>query len=107
MQESVEKVQKELAKQKEVISVQNEKIEAKSQEAVKYKEQTNELQLNVKALEHSISKHQQEAADATAKVRCFRTMLFLASSDQEWLFSLPHEKEIAFLHDEHCCICGS
>ncbi|XP_035165873.1 structural maintenance of chromosomes protein 2 [Oxyura jamaicensis] len=81
--ESVEKAQKELAKQKEAIAVQNEKIEAKSAEAVKYREKTKELQLNVKALEHSISKHQQEAADATDKVN---KML----KDYEWIASEKH-----------------
>ncbi|XP_009490394.1 structural maintenance of chromosomes protein 2 [Pelecanus crispus] len=66
--ESVEKSQKELAKQKEVILLQDKAIQAKSAETVKYREQNNELQLKVKALEHNISKHQQEAADAAAKV---------------------------------------
>ncbi|XP_009284488.1 PREDICTED: structural maintenance of chromosomes protein 2 [Aptenodytes forsteri] len=66
--ESVEKSQKELAKQKEVIVLQDKAIKAKSAEAVKSREQNNELQLKVKALEHNISKHQQETADAAAKV---------------------------------------
>ncbi|XP_074993529.1 structural maintenance of chromosomes protein 2 isoform X2 [Calonectris borealis] len=66
--ESVEKSQKELAKQKEVIVLQDKAIKAKSAEIVKYREQNNELQLKVKALEHNISKHQQDTADAAAKV---------------------------------------
>ncbi|KAM6109743.1 structural maintenance of chromosomes protein 2 [Phoenicopterus ruber ruber] len=66
--ESVEKSQKELAKQKEVIVLQDKAIKDKSAEIIKYREQNNELQLKVKALEHNISKHQQEAADAAAKV---------------------------------------
>ncbi|KAM6036476.1 structural maintenance of chromosomes protein 2 [Theristicus caerulescens] len=66
--ESVEKSQKELAKQKEVIMLQDKAIKAKSAETVKYREQNNELQLKVKALEHNISKRQQETADAAAKV---------------------------------------
>ncbi|KAM9167409.1 structural maintenance of chromosomes protein 2 [Mergus octosetaceus] len=81
--ESVEKAQKELAKQKEVIAVQNTKIEAKSAEAVKYREQTNELQLNVKTLEHDMSKYEQEAADATTKVN---KML----KEYEWIASEKH-----------------
>ncbi|KAM9367980.1 structural maintenance of chromosomes protein 2 [Phaethornis superciliosus] len=66
--ESVEKSQKELGKHKEVIALHDKAIKAKSAEVAKYKEQNNELQLKVKALEHNISKHQQEAADAAAKV---------------------------------------
>ncbi|EOB00725.1 Structural maintenance of chromosomes protein 2, partial [Anas platyrhynchos] len=81
--ESVEKAQKELAKQKEVIEVQNKKIEAKSAEEEKYREQTNELQLNVKTLEHNMSKYQQEAADATTKVN---KML----KEYEWIASEKH-----------------
>ncbi|KAM6187299.1 structural maintenance of chromosomes protein 2 isoform 1-T1 [Sarcoramphus papa] len=66
--ESVEKSQKELAKQKEVIVLQDKAIKAKSAEIVKYRDQNNELQLKVKALEHNISKRQQEAAAAAAKM---------------------------------------
>ncbi|NXK48768.1 SMC2 protein, partial [Chauna torquata] len=87
--ESVEKAKKELAKQKEVIAVQNKEIEAKSAEAVKYREQYNELQLNVKALEHNISKHQQETADATAKVnKMLREYEWIAS--EKHLFGQPN-----------------
>ncbi|XP_053858708.1 structural maintenance of chromosomes protein 2 isoform X1 [Vidua macroura] len=67
-EESVEKAQKELAKQKEVIALHDNAIKDKSAEMVKYREQNNELQLKVKELEHSITKRQQEAADAGAKV---------------------------------------
>ncbi|NXB53162.1 SMC2 protein, partial [Leucopsar rothschildi] len=67
-QESVERAQKELAKQKEVIALHDNAIKGKSAEMVKYREQNNELQLKVKELEHSITKCQQEAADAAAKV---------------------------------------
>ncbi|XP_005061195.1 PREDICTED: structural maintenance of chromosomes protein 2 [Ficedula albicollis] len=67
-QESVERAQKELAKQKEVIALHNNAIKEKSAEMVKYREQNNELQLKVKELEHSITKCQQDAADAAAKV---------------------------------------
>ncbi|NXI30798.1 SMC2 protein, partial [Sterrhoptilus dennistouni] len=67
-EESVETAQKELAKQKEVIALHDNAIKDKSAEMVKYREQNNELQLKVKELEHSITKCQQEAADAAAKV---------------------------------------
>ncbi|XP_010129016.1 PREDICTED: structural maintenance of chromosomes protein 2 [Chlamydotis macqueenii] len=65
---SVEESQKELARQKEVIALQSKEIKAKSAEIIKYREQDNELQLKVEALEHNISKHNQETADAAAKV---------------------------------------
>ncbi|NXM45142.1 SMC2 protein, partial [Gymnorhina tibicen] len=67
-EESVEGSQKELAKQKDVIALHDNAIKAKSTEMVKYREQNNELQLKVKELEHSITKCQQEAADAAAKM---------------------------------------
>ncbi|NWT11832.1 SMC2 protein, partial [Vireo altiloquus] len=67
-EESVERSQKELAKQKEVIALHDNAIKDKSAEMVKYREQNNELQLKVKELEHSITKCQQEASDAAAKV---------------------------------------
>ncbi|KAM6304252.1 structural maintenance of chromosomes protein 2 [Podargus strigoides] len=65
--ESVEKMQEELAKQKEVIMLQDKAIKDKSAETAKYREQNNKLQLEIKALEHDISKRQQEAADAADK----------------------------------------
>ncbi|XP_009693824.1 PREDICTED: structural maintenance of chromosomes protein 2 [Cariama cristata] len=77
---SVEKSQKELAKQKEIIALQDKAIKARSAEIEKYREQNNELQLKVKALEHNISKCQQETADATAKVT---KML----QEHEWIVS--------------------
>ncbi|NXA69597.1 SMC2 protein, partial [Mohoua ochrocephala] len=67
-EESVERSQKELAKQKEVIALHDNAIKDKSAEMVKYRDQNNELHLKVKELEHSITKCQQEAADAAAKV---------------------------------------
>ncbi|NWZ94574.1 SMC2 protein, partial [Nesospiza acunhae] len=67
-EESVERAQKELAKQKEVIALHDNAIKDKSAEMVKYREQKNELQLKIKELEHGITKCQQEAADAAAKV---------------------------------------
>lgn len=74
-QESVERAQKELAKQKEVIALHDNEIKEKSAEMLKYREQNNELQLKVKELEHSITKCQQEAADAAAEV--FKNCAFL------------------------------
>ncbi|NXD27829.1 SMC2 protein, partial [Spelaeornis formosus] len=67
-EESVERAQKALAKQKEVIALHDNAIKDKFAEMVKYREQKNELELKVKELEHSITKCQQEAADAAAKV---------------------------------------
>ncbi|XP_068033476.1 structural maintenance of chromosomes protein 2 [Anomalospiza imberbis] len=67
-EEFIEKAQEELAKQKEVIALHDNAIRDKSAEMVKYREQNNELQIKVKELEHSITKRQQEAADAGAKV---------------------------------------
>ncbi|NWV53098.1 SMC2 protein, partial [Daphoenositta chrysoptera] len=67
-EESVVRSQKELAKQKEVIALHDNAIKDKCAEMLKYREQNNELQLKVKELEHSITKCQQEAADAAAKV---------------------------------------
>ncbi|NXA24941.1 SMC2 protein, partial [Ibidorhyncha struthersii] len=66
--ESVEKSQKELAKQKEVIALQDKAIKDKSAEIEKCRAQNNELQLKIRALEHNISQHQQETADAAAEV---------------------------------------
>ncbi|KGL72685.1 Structural maintenance of chromosomes protein 2, partial [Tinamus guttatus] len=66
--ESVEKAQKELAKQKETIAVQDQEIKDKYEEMATYREQSKELQLKVKELEHNISKHKQEATEAAAKV---------------------------------------
>ncbi|KAM6391671.1 structural maintenance of chromosomes protein 2 [Rhynochetos jubatus] len=82
--ESLEKSQEQLAKRKEVILLQDKAIKAKSTEITKYEEQNNELQLKVKALEHDISKYQQEVADASAKVT---KML----KEHEWI---PSEKKL-------------
>lgn len=60
--------QEELAKQKALVMAQDKAVKAKSAEAVKHKEQNNELQLKIKELEHNISKHKREASDASAKV---------------------------------------
>ncbi|NXH22560.1 SMC2 protein, partial [Bucco capensis] len=78
--ESLEKSQKEFAKQKGVVELQDKAIKAKSEEIGKYNEQTKELQLRVKEIEHSISKHQQDTADATSKIS---NML----KEHEWIAS--------------------
>ncbi|NWX80248.1 SMC2 protein, partial [Alca torda] len=86
---SVEKSQKELAKQKEVILLQDKAITAKSAEIEKYREQNNELQLKLKALEHSIGKHQQETADAATKLtKMLKEYEWIAS--EKALFGQPN-----------------
>ncbi|NXY77081.1 SMC2 protein, partial [Glareola pratincola] len=86
---SVEKSQKELAKQKELILLQDKAIAAKSAEIEKYREQNNELQLKLKALEHDISKHQQETADAAAKLtKMLKEYEWIAS--EKALFGQPN-----------------
>lgn len=67
-QASVKEAQEALAKQKNIIMAQDKEIKAKSAEAVKHREQNNESQLKVKELEHNITKHKRETADAAAKV---------------------------------------
>ncbi|XP_072215846.1 structural maintenance of chromosomes protein 2 [Excalfactoria chinensis] len=64
--ESLKEAENELAKQKGLIAEQTKDIKAKSEEIEKYREQNNELQLNINALEHDISKYQQESADASS-----------------------------------------
>ncbi|XP_065603158.1 structural maintenance of chromosomes protein 2 [Cyrtonyx montezumae] len=63
---SLKKAEEELAKQKELMAEQSKDIKAKSAEMEKYRGQNNELQLNINALEHNISKYQQESADAAS-----------------------------------------
>ncbi|NWH75213.1 SMC2 protein, partial [Piaya cayana] len=87
--ESVHKAQKELTKQKEVIVSQDKVIKAKSSELEKYREQTNELQLKVKALGHDINRRQQEAAAAAAKVtKMLKEYEWIAS--EKSLFGQPN-----------------
>ncbi|NWT67502.1 SMC2 protein, partial [Prunella himalayana] len=88
-EESVETAQKELAKQKEVIALHDNAIKEKSAEMVKYREQNNELQLKIKELEHGITKCQQEAADAAAKVAKMLTEHKWIASDKP-LFGQPN-----------------
>ncbi|XP_010017174.1 PREDICTED: structural maintenance of chromosomes protein 2 [Nestor notabilis] len=87
--ESVEKSKEELAKKKELIVSQDEEIKAKSAEIVKCREQNNELQLNIKELEHNIRKRQHEAADAAATMtRMLKEHEWIASEKQ--LFGQPN-----------------
>lgn len=55
--------------------LQDKVIEAKTAEITKYREENNALQLKVETLEHNIRRHQQDAADAAAKV--FQNCAFL------------------------------
>ncbi|KAE8632218.1 hypothetical protein XENTR_v10001478 [Xenopus tropicalis] len=81
--ESVKKAQEELAKQKEIIMGHDKEIKTKSAEAGKLRENNNDLQLKIKELEHNISKHKKDSADAAAKVA---KML----NDYEWIASEKH-----------------
>uniref|UniRef100_A0A8C9QRZ1 Structural maintenance of chromosomes protein n=1 Tax=Scleropages formosus TaxID=113540 RepID=A0A8C9QRZ1_SCLFO len=81
--EVVKQAQESLAKQKEVIMAQNREIKEKTTEANKLQEQTNEAQLKIKELEHNISKHKKDSADAAARVA-----RMLAEND--WIASEKH-----------------
>lgn len=81
--EIVKKAQEELAKQKEIIMGHDREIKSKASEAGKMKESNNDIQLKIKELEHNISKHKKDSADATARVA---KML----NDYEWIASEKH-----------------
>ncbi|XP_036373086.1 structural maintenance of chromosomes protein 2 [Megalops cyprinoides] len=66
--EAVKKAQEDLSKQKEVIMAQDREIKGKTAEANKLREQDNEAQLRIKEMEHNISKHKKDSADAAARV---------------------------------------
>ncbi|XP_065517264.1 structural maintenance of chromosomes protein 2 [Lathamus discolor] len=86
--ESLERSKADLGKKKEVLMSQDREIKAKSAELVKCREQSNELQLKIKELEHSIKKHQQGAADAAATVtRMLKEHKWIAS--EKHLFGQP------------------
>ncbi|XP_023800124.1 structural maintenance of chromosomes protein 2 [Cyanistes caeruleus] len=88
-EESVERAQKELAKQKEIIALHDDAIKDKCAEMINYREQNNELQLKVKELDHGITKCQQEAADAAAKVvKMLKEYKWIAS--EKTLFGQPN-----------------
>ncbi|XP_068607534.1 structural maintenance of chromosomes protein 2 [Brachionichthys hirsutus] len=66
--EAVRHAQEELAKQKEVITAQDKDLKVKTTEANKIREQSNEVQLKIKELEHNIRKHRTDSQDAADKV---------------------------------------
>ncbi|XP_062864731.1 structural maintenance of chromosomes protein 2 [Trichomycterus rosablanca] len=66
--EAVRQAQEQLTKQKEVILGQEREMKGKSEEANRLGEQNNEAQLKIKELEHNISKHKKDSADAAARV---------------------------------------
>ncbi|KAJ8271368.1 hypothetical protein COCON_G00102270 [Conger conger] len=66
--EAVKKAQEELSQQKEVIMAQDREIKGKTAEVNALREKNNEAQLRIKELEHNISKHRKDSADAAARV---------------------------------------
>uniref|UniRef100_A0A673I088 Structural maintenance of chromosomes protein 2-like n=1 Tax=Sinocyclocheilus rhinocerous TaxID=307959 RepID=A0A673I088_9TELE len=81
--EAVRAAQEQLSQQKEVILGQEREIKGKTGEANRLREQNNDAQLKIKELEHNISKHKKDSADATAKVA---RML----AENEWISSEKH-----------------
>uniref|UniRef100_A0A8C5PNJ7 Structural maintenance of chromosomes protein n=1 Tax=Leptobrachium leishanense TaxID=445787 RepID=A0A8C5PNJ7_9ANUR len=81
--ETVKKAQEELAKQKAVIMGHDKEIKTKSAEIAKIRESNNELQLKIKELEHNISKHKKDSADAATRVN---KML----NDYDWIVTQKH-----------------
>lgn len=60
--------QEQLTQQKEVILAQEREIKGKSEEANQLREHNNDAQLKIQELEHNISKHKKDSADAAARV---------------------------------------
>ncbi|TSO98553.1 Structural maintenance of chromosomes protein 2 [Bagarius yarrelli] len=81
--ECVRQAQEQLTQQKEVILAQEREIKGKSEEASRLREQNNDTQLKIKELEHNISKHKKDSADAAARVT-----RMLAEND--WISSERH-----------------
>uniref|UniRef100_A0A4W4EZY5 SMC hinge domain-containing protein n=1 Tax=Electrophorus electricus TaxID=8005 RepID=A0A4W4EZY5_ELEEL len=81
--EAVRRAQEQLTQQKEVILGQEREIKGKSEEANQLQEQNNDAQLKIKELEHIISKHKKDSADAAARVT-----RMLAEND--WISSERH-----------------
>ncbi|XP_078071448.1 structural maintenance of chromosomes protein 2 [Mustelus asterias] len=81
--EAVKKAQDDLAKQKEHIKSQNKDIQIKISFISELMKQKNEAQLKIQELEHNISKHKRDTADAAAKVT---KML----KEYEWIISEKH-----------------
>lgn len=67
-QDCVRQAQEQLTQQKEVILAQEREIKGKSEEANRLREHNNDAQLKIKELEHNISKHKKDSADAAARV---------------------------------------
>ncbi|NXP80106.1 SMC2 protein, partial [Ramphastos sulfuratus] len=86
--ESLEKSEKEVAKQKEVVELQYKAIKAKAAEMEKCREQSKELQLQIKELEHNISKHQEDTDDVASKIsKMMKEYPWIAS--EKTLFGQP------------------
>ncbi|XP_052557368.1 structural maintenance of chromosomes protein 2 [Tympanuchus pallidicinctus] len=86
--ESLKNAENELIKQKGLMAERTKVIKAKSAEMEKYREQNNELQLNMNALEHDISKYQQETADASSTLdKLLKEYKWIASEKE--LFGQP------------------
>ncbi|MBN3315639.1 SMC2 protein, partial [Atractosteus spatula] len=81
--QAVKKAQEDVAKQKEIISVQDKEIKGKSDVVSKLGEENNDAQLKLKELEHSISKHKTDSADAAERVA---RML----AENEWISAEKH-----------------
>ncbi|XP_048126588.1 LOW QUALITY PROTEIN: structural maintenance of chromosomes protein 2-like [Alosa alosa] len=81
--DAVKKAQEQLSQQKEVILGQEREIKGKTSEANRLREHNNEAQLKIKELEHNISKHKKDSADAEARVA---RML----AEHEWITSERH-----------------
>ncbi|KAK3523280.1 hypothetical protein QTP86_028511 [Hemibagrus guttatus] len=79
----VRQAQEQLTQQKEVILAQEREIKGKSEEANRLREHNNDAQLKIKELEHNISKHKKDSADAAARVT-----RMLAEND--WISSERH-----------------
>ncbi|KAM9449577.1 structural maintenance of chromosomes protein 2 [Clarias gariepinus] len=81
--DAVRQAQEQLTQQKEVILAQEREIKGKSEEANRLREHNNDAQLKIKELEHNISKHKKDSADAAARVT-----RMLAEND--WISSERH-----------------
>ncbi|XP_076874633.1 structural maintenance of chromosomes protein 2 [Brachyhypopomus gauderio] len=81
--DAVRRAHEQLTQQKEVILGQEREIKGKSEETNRLQERNNEAQLKIKELEHNISKHKKDSADAAARVT---RML----SENDWISTERH-----------------
>ncbi|XP_078251192.1 structural maintenance of chromosomes protein 2 isoform X1 [Rhinoraja longicauda] len=81
--ESVKMAQDKLAMQKEAIKSQNKDIQIKNNSISDLLKQKNDAQLKIQELEHNITKHKSETADAAAKVTKMQ-------KEYEWINSEKH-----------------